>query len=122
MKRGQTVRLERLGSALLAGLLILSISTVRADEDPAVTHARKLLQSAILVDGHNDLPWAIRTSKTSPGDVKAYDLRKPTAGQTDFARLKLGGVGAQFWSVYIPGEAPAASRARSSSRSTSRGG
>jgi membrane dipeptidase len=100
------VRFERLGSALLAGLLILSISTARADEDPAVTHARKLLQSAILVDGHNDLPWAIRTSKTSPGDVKAYDLRKPTAGQTDFARLKLGGVGAQFWSVYIPGEAP----------------
>ena len=106
MKRGQTVRLERLGGALLAGLLILSLSTARADEDAAVTHARKLLQTAILVDGHNDLPWAIRTNKTAPGDVKAYDLRKPTPGNTDFARLKLGGVGAQFWSVYIPGEAP----------------
>jgi membrane dipeptidase len=100
------VRLERLGGALLAGLLIVSISAARADQDPAVTRARKLLQSTILVDGHNDLPWAIRTSKTAPGDVKAYDLRKPTPGQTDFARLKLGGVGAQFWSVYIPGEAP----------------
>jgi len=106
MKRGQTVRLERLSGALLAGLLILSLSTARADEDAAVTHARKLLQTAILVDGHNDLPWAIRTNKTAPGDVKAYDLRKPTPGNTDFARLKLGGVGAQFWSVYIPGEAP----------------
>jgi membrane dipeptidase len=106
MKRGTTVRLERLGGALLAGLLIVSISAARADQDPAVTRARKLLQSTILVDGHNDLPWAIRTSKTAPGDVKAYDLRKPTPGQTDFARLKLGGVGAQFWSVYIPGEAP----------------
>jgi membrane dipeptidase len=106
MKRGTTVRLERLGGALLAGLLIVSISAARADEDPAVTRARKLLQSTILVDGHNDLPWAIRTSKTAPRDVKAYDLRKPTPGQTDFARLKLGGVGAQFWSVYIPGEAP----------------
>ena len=100
------MRLERLGGALLAGLLILSLSTARADEDAAVTHARKLLQTAILVDGHNDLPWAIRTNKTAPGDVKAYDLRKPTPGNTDFARLKLGGVGAQFWSVYIPGEAP----------------
>jgi membrane dipeptidase len=100
------VRLERRGGALLAGLLIVSISAARADEDPAVTRARKLLQSTILVDGHNDLPWAIRTSKTAPRDVKAYDLRKPTPGQTDFARLKLGGVGAQFWSVYIPGEAP----------------
>ena len=106
MKRGKTVRLERLSGALLAGLLIVSISTAaRADEDAALTHARKLLQSTILVDGHNDLPWAVRTSKTAPGDVKAYDLRKPTSGQTDFARLKLGGVGAQFWSVYIPGEA-----------------
>jgi len=100
------VRLERLGGALLSGLLVLGISTAsRADEDAALTHARKLLQSTILVDGHNDLPWAVRTNKEAPGDVKAYDLRKPTSGQTDFARLKLGGVGAQFWSVYIPGEA-----------------
>ena len=106
MKRGKTVRLERLGGALISGLLFLGISTAsRADDDAALTHARKLLQSTILVDGHNDLPWAIRTSKEAPGDVKAYDLRKPTSGQTDFARLKLGGVGAQFWSVYIPGEA-----------------
>jgi membrane dipeptidase len=100
------VRLECLGGALLTGLLVLSISTAaRADEDAALTHARKLLQSTILVDGHNDLPWAVRTNKEAPGDVKAYDLRKPTSGQTDLARLKLGGVGAQFWSVYIPGEA-----------------
>jgi membrane dipeptidase len=106
MKRGKTVRLERLGAALLSGLLLLGIATAsRADEDAALTHARKLLQSTILVDGHNDLPWAVRTNKEAPGDVKAYDLRKPTSGQTDFARLKLGGVGAQFWSVYIPGEA-----------------
>ena len=106
MKRGKTVRLERLGAALLSGLLLLGIATAsRADEDTALTHARKLLQSTILVDGHNDLPWAVRTNKEAPGDVKAYDLRKPTSGQTDFARLKLGGVGAQFWSVYIPGEA-----------------
>jgi len=100
------VRLERLGAALLSGLLLLGIATAsRADEDAALMHARKLLQSTILVDGHNDLPWAVRTNKEAPGDVKAYDLRKPTSGQTDFARLKLGGVGAQFWSVYIPGEA-----------------
>ncbi|HXS90720.1 MAG TPA: dipeptidase [Steroidobacteraceae bacterium] len=100
------MRLERLGAALLSGLLLLGIATAsRADEDAALMHARKLLQSTILVDGHNDLPWAVRTNKEAPGDVKAYDLRKPTSGQTDFARLKLGGVGAQFWSVYIPGEA-----------------
>ena len=67
-------------------------------------HARRLLADAILFDGHNDLPWAIRTDKKTPGDIVAYDLRQPVAGQTDIARLRQGGLGAQFWSVYIPGE------------------
>jgi membrane dipeptidase len=79
--------------------------SVRADDDRALTHARQLLKTAILVDGHNDLPWAIRTDKKAPGDVAAYDLRGTVSGHTDLRRLKLGGVGAQFWSVYIPGEA-----------------
>jgi membrane dipeptidase len=96
------VTLKSFCGALLAGLFI--VTAAHAAEDAALTHARKLLQSTILVDGHNDLPWAIRESKTAPGDVEAYDLRKPTPGATDLARLKLGGVGAQFWSVYIPGE------------------
>jgi membrane dipeptidase len=76
----------------------------RADEDKALTHARELLKTAILVDGHNDLPWAIRTDKTAPSDVAAYDLNGKVAGQTDLKRLRQGGLGAQFWSVYIPGE------------------
>jgi membrane dipeptidase len=66
--------------------------------------ARKVLASSPLIDGHNDLPWAIRESKTAPMDVAAYDLRQHTAGMTDLARLKQGMVGAQFWSIYIPGE------------------
>ncbi len=91
--------------AWVAGVLVLCVSAgVHAADDAALAHARKLLQTTILVDGHNDLPWAIRTNKAAPGDITAYDLRKPTSGQTDLARLKLGGVGAQFWSVYIPGE------------------
>lgn len=95
--------IKRLGWALVTGLFLVAVAAHAAD-DAAVAHARKLLQSTILVDGHNDLPWAVRTNKAAPGDVAAYDLRKPTSGQTDLARLKLGGVGAQFWSVYIPGE------------------
>lgn len=81
-------------------------------EDAAVAHARRLLREAILIDGHNDLPWEIRTSKTAPRDVEAYDLRKPTPGDTDLARLRAGAVGGQFWSVYIPGEDKAAGYAR----------
>jgi membrane dipeptidase len=67
-------------------------------------HARKLLASAILFDGHNDLPWAIRTDKKTPNDIIGYDLRKPTSGQTDIPRLRQGALSAQFWSVYVPGE------------------
>jgi membrane dipeptidase len=67
-------------------------------------HARRLLSEAILFDGHNDLPWVIRTDTRAAGDIVAYDLRRPAAGQTDLVRLRQGGVSAQFWSVYIPGE------------------
>jgi membrane dipeptidase len=72
--------------------------------DATLAHARKLLKSTPLIDGHNDLPWAIREAKTAPRDVKAYDLRATTSGQTDLARLKDGELAAQFWSIYIPGE------------------
>ena len=92
-------------AALAAAVLFVTVSTAaRAANDAALARARTLLRSAILVDGHNDLPWAVRTNKAAPGDIAAYDLRTTTSGQTDLARLKLGGVGAQFWSVYIPGE------------------
>jgi membrane dipeptidase len=75
-----------------------------ATEDKALVHARELLKKVILVDGHNDLPWAIRTSKTAPSDVDAYDLSGAVTGQTDLKRIQQGNLGAQFWSVYIPGE------------------
>jgi len=66
--------------------------------------ARRVLSTTPLVDGHNDLPWVIRERGTPLRDVDAYDLRKPAIGHTDFARLKAGMLGAQFWSVYIPGD------------------
>ncbi len=70
----------------------------------ALEHARRLLRDSPLVDGHNDLPWAIREDSVAPRDVAAYDLRRPTRGHTDLERLARGQVGAQFWSVYVPGE------------------
>jgi membrane dipeptidase len=75
-----------------------------ASPPTAADLAHKLLTGAILFDGHNDLPWAIRIDKKSPNDLIAYDLRKPTSGQTDIPRLRQGGLSAQFWSVYVPGE------------------
>lgn len=69
-----------------------------------LAHVRRLLRQSPLVDGHNDLPWAMREEKERPLDVEAYNLRRPTKGMTDIARLRQGQVGGQFWSVYIPGE------------------
>lgn len=85
-------------------LAILAVPLMAQTPDPALEHARALLKSTPLIDGHNDLPWEIRNSKAHPHDVGAYDLRKATPGHTDLARLAAGGVGAQFWSVYVPGE------------------
>ena len=58
--------------------------------------ARDLLRRFPLIDGHNDLPWVLRER----GEL---DLARPVAGtHTDLPRLQAGGVGAQFWSVFVP--------------------
>ncbi len=63
--------------------------------------ARDLLRRFPLVDGHNDLPWALRLSAN--GDTGKVDFSGPvSAKHTDLARLSAGGLGAQFWSVFVP--------------------
>jgi membrane dipeptidase len=91
---------------LIAAAFVL-LASAAAQADAAVERAKEVLADSILFDGHNDLPWAIRQFKDAPGDVGAYDIRvrAPGAGQTDIPRLRAGGVGAVFWSVYTPGEA-----------------
>src|SRR5688500_10495549 len=61
--------------------------------DPHLALARHVLRTTPLVDGHNDLPWAIRESETRPRDVEAYDLRRRTPGHTDLQRLREGMLG-----------------------------
>jgi membrane dipeptidase len=64
--------------------------------DPSALRARELLRRFPLIDGHNDLPWELR----GRGET---DLSRPVAGtHTDLPRLAAGGVGGQFWSVYVP--------------------
>jgi len=87
--------------------------------------ARDLLRRFPLIDGHNDLPWALReraggdvskvrlaaataaTAATprerSPDESAEVNLAGPVTGtHTDLPRLAAGRVGAQFWSVYVP--------------------
>ena len=87
----------------LALLLLLPVGVTA--QDVHMEKALRVLQAVPLVDGHNDLPWYIRNDfKQAPLDVEAYDLRRPTSGNTDLARLQRGMVGGQFWSVYVPGD------------------
>jgi membrane dipeptidase len=65
------------------------------------TAARELLRRFPIMDGHNDLAWALREIAGRSQDP--VDLAAPVAGiHTDLPRLASGGVGAQFWSVYVP--------------------
>jgi membrane dipeptidase len=76
--------------------------------DPAhVDKAREILRGVPLIDGHNDLPWQFRRVDY---DTSAVDLSVPPGEGsklrliTDIPRMRAGGVGAQFWAVYVPPE------------------
>lgn len=94
-------------ASLFLGIALVACGIAAAADNP-LDHARAFLVRHPLIDGHNDLAWAIRENATAPRDVLAYDLRRHTPGNTDLERLRLGGVGGQFWSVYVPPGAGAA--------------
>jgi membrane dipeptidase len=75
-----------------------------ASTEPAgelLGRARALLAEHPLIDGHNDLPWAAR--EQTGYDFAALDIAGPVpTTQTDLPRLEQGGVGGQFWSVFVP--------------------
>jgi len=93
-----------LPSAAAAAFLLLPAAGPALDRDTALARAEAILSRHPVIDGHNDLPWAIRENPQAPGDVAAYDLRARTKGATDLERLRQGHVGGQFWSVYVPAD------------------
>lgn len=60
-----------------------------------------------LIDGHNDYPWALRGIDPGRDFTKADITKSAPALMTDIPRLRAGGVGGQFWSVYVPSTLPA---------------
>jgi len=85
---------------------VCSMAFVSAPQQAAdyLSRARALHRQALLIDGHNDYPWAVREHDPSRS-LDTLDIRKPQPSiMTDIARLKEGGVGGQFWSVYVPVE------------------
>ncbi len=63
--------------------------------------ARALHRQSLVIDGHNDLPWQLREKGSLSFDALNLNQLQPDF-HTDLVRLREGGVGGQFWSVYVP--------------------
>ncbi len=86
----------------LLGLLVAATTIVSAQQGDPLARAKALAGQQPVIDGHNDYPWALRQS-TPDRDLDTLDIREPQKKtMTDIPRLREGGVGAQFWSVYVP--------------------
>jgi membrane dipeptidase len=92
--------------ALLAAALALP-AVAQAPSPADRAKVQRVLEATPLIDGHNDIPWAVR--KDFGGDPGRPQLDKTVAQaqrqpplHTDIPRLRAGGVGGQFWSVYVP--------------------
>jgi membrane dipeptidase len=100
-------------AALVLSLPLLALSlTCLADTPPpprpreTVTLTEEALaihRLAPVFDGHNDLPWILRERQDL--ELRKLDLRQVQKGMhTDIPRLRKGGVGAQFWSAFVPSQ------------------
>ncbi|MFI1442259.1 dipeptidase [Streptomyces fructofermentans] len=74
----------------------------------SLDRARALLADFPVVDGHNDLPWALREQVRYDLDARDIATDQSAHLHTDLARLRAGGVGAQYWSVYVRSDLPGA--------------
>jgi membrane dipeptidase len=99
--------LRTAAACTVAGLAAKYISA--QDAKPArkkvvlTDEGRKLHAAGYVFDGHNDLPWEMRSKADSSFKKRDIALPQPEM-HTDIPRLKQGNVGAQFWSVYVPAE------------------
>jgi len=95
----------RLRASLLAAASIAVLAgPALAQTQPQEARVMQILKRTPLIDGHNDLPWALRQGFGN--DPHGVDLNANLSGSTrlhtDIPRLRAGGVGGQFWSVYVP--------------------
>jgi membrane dipeptidase len=102
-------------SRFFACLIVLAALVACAEEPAAKTakaarpkvilqvEGREVHFDSFVFDGHNDLPWEMRTKHSSSFDKTDIARQQPSL-HTDIPRLKKGNVGAQFWSVYVPTE------------------
>src|SRR3954470_3786970 len=104
------MRSRPMRTAALAALFAAALASAGSPGDPPPKGGKDVVltpealavhRDALLVDGHNDLPWELRR-KDGPS-FRTLDLRRPQPKfNTDIDRLRRGNVGAQFWSAYVP--------------------
>jgi membrane dipeptidase len=97
MKRPLTI-LTGFAGALVS--LAMTVQTPAADS-AQLDRAHKLLKDVPLIDGHNDLCWAMRENAGYDFDKVDIKLPQPKL-MTDIPKVRQGGLGGQFWSVYVP--------------------
>ena len=92
--------------AALAAATFVPALGLHAEESMEVVS--RVLARVPLVDGHNDAPWQL--GETFAGDLDAFDFADLSEAaatmHTDIARLRRGGVGGQFWAVFVPMDLP----------------
>ena len=88
-------------SAAAAAVLLMTTNSLSAQPD-LLARAKALHGQVPLIDGHNDYPWALRGLDPGRDLAKADITKLVPALMTDIPRLRAGGLGGQFWSVYVP--------------------
>ena len=96
---------------LLAGAGALTLAVAMFQSSPSAqqdlaARAKALHAQVPLIDGHNDYPWALREIDPGRDFAKADITKSAPALMTDIPRLRAGGLGGQFWSVYVPSTMP----------------
>jgi membrane dipeptidase len=92
------MRSNSIGLALVA-LAVSAPLPIRLSAQDYRAEAMKILHEVPLIDGHNDIPDAVR----GRGGVDSVDFSATQLGlMTDIPKLRAGGVGAQFWAAYVP--------------------
>ncbi len=86
---------------LAAALAAACASGGAVADDGALERAHRLLAATPLIDGHNDLPWALR--ERDEDDPLGLDLRVEQPDlMTDMVKIRQGRLGGQFWACYVP--------------------